>query len=426
MICYIFTRGVAHDTKICIQAQSLFLEGDQQEEGAMMGIETGLDRFKKHPWKQLKGQSIGLLANQASVDQDLMNAKKVIAELLPGQLKYLFGPQHGFWGEDQDNMVETEHSLDPELHIPVVSLYGTKAGMLSEVLEALDLLIIDLQDVGTRVYTFISTMLHCLKQAASAGKRVLVLDRPNPLGGAIVEGNLLRLEFASMVGPFTLPMRHGMTIGELAYLLNDALNIGCDITVLPLKGWRRHMWWGDIGRRWVMPSPNMPLPSSAQVYPGQVMWEGTNVSEGRGTCRPFEIFGAPFIDPFIIKEALSPKDSAGCYLQEYWFRPTFHKWMGERCGGFMIHVLEPYRYRPFRTSLALLKAVMETYRQDFTWRRPPYEYEFTRLPIDLIFGDSRIRTRLEEGRSIEELLGGYSQELRYFLEVRRPYLGYGE
>jgi len=392
----------------------------------MARIETGLDRFKNEYWKGLKGQSLGLLANQASVDGDLVNAKEVISSLLPGQLKFLLGPQHGFWGEDQDNMIETEDSLDPELHIPVVSIYGTKAEKLPRMLDSVELLIIDLQDVGTRVYTFISTMLQCLKEAAKVGKEVLILDRPNPLGGAFVEGNLLRAEFSSLVGPFTLPMRHGMTIGELAYLINDGLKIGCDLTVLSLKAWQRHMLWKDLGRRWVMPSPNMPLFSTAQVYPGQVLWEGTNISEGRGTCRPFEIFGAPFIIPAAVKRRLSPRHLAGCYLRECWFRPTFNKWEGQLCGGFMIHVLDPLVYRPFQTSIALLKAVIDAFGEDFSWREPPYEYEFHKLPIDLIFGDSSIRVGLESGMSVDAILEDCSQGREEFLKFRKPYLIYEE
>lgn len=329
-------------------------------------------------------------------------------------------------GEDQDNMVETEDYLDPELQIPVFSLYGNKIDRRSDILGTIDLLIIDLQDVGTRVYTFPTTMLYCLKEAARAGKRVLILDRPNPLGGIIVEGNLLRPEFYSIVGPFTLPMRHGLTLGELAYLFKDAFKIDCDITVISLKGWRRHMVWKDTGLRWIMPSPNMPLLETAQVYPGQVIWEGTNISEGRGTCRPFEIFGAPFIDPLMIKEAVASADIEGCYLQEYYFRPTFNKWKGKLCGGFMIQVLNPIIYRPYRTSLSLLKTIVETYRDEFAWRKPPYEYDFKRLPIDLIFGDSSIRVALEQGKNINELLEDCSKELEGFLESRRPYLIYKE
>ena len=243
----------------------------------MAKVATGLDQFEEGYWKELKGQSLGLLANQASLDHNLKNAKDVISSLLSGHLKILFGPQHGFRGEDQDNMIETDNYVDPELHIPVFSLYGNKPGKLSDILETIDILIIDLQDVGTRVYTFIGTMLYCLKEAARTGKRVLILDRPNPLGGMIVEGNLVRPELYSLVGPFALPMRHAMTIGELAHLFNDVFKIDCDITVVPLKGWYRHMLWNDTGLRWIMPSPNMPFFETALVYPGQIIWEGTNL-----------------------------------------------------------------------------------------------------------------------------------------------------
>ncbi len=390
----------------------------------MAKIATALDQFGQKSWKKFRGLSLALLANQASVDNNLQNAKNVISALLPGQLKILFGPQHGFRGEDQDNMIETEDYLDPELNIPAFSLYGNKADRLSDILSNIDLLIIDLQDVGTRVYTFITTMLYCLKEAAKAGKRVLVLDRPNPLGGEIVEGNLLHPEFYSLVGPFALPMRHGMTIGELAYLFKDVFKIDCDTTVVPLEGWGRQMLWKDTGLRWIMPSPNMPFLETALVYPGQVIWEGTNISEGRGTCRPFEIFGAPFINPLIIKKRLTSKDIEGCCLQEYYFRPTFNKWEEKLCGGFMIHVLNPKNYRPYRTSLALLKIIIETYRDEFAWRKPPYEYDFKRLPIDLILGNSSIRASLEKGKDIDELLGDCSKELEDFLESRKPYLIY--
>jgi len=392
----------------------------------MAKIATGLDQFEEEFWKRFRGQSLGLLANQASLNHNLQHARDVISTLLPGQLKILFGPQHGFRGEDQDNMVETEDYFDTELHIPVFSLYGNKGDDLSDILDTIDLLIIDLQDVGTRVYTFISTMLYALKGAGRAGKRVLILDRPNPLGGIIVEGHLLHPEFYSLVGPFTLPMRHGMTIGELAYLFKDAFKIDCDITVLPLKAWRRHMLWKDTGLTWIMPSPNMPLLETALVYPGQVIWEGTNISEGRGTCRPFEIFGAPFVKPSIVKKGLVSKDIEGCYLREHYFRPTFNKWKGRLCGGFMIHVLNPNIYRPYRTSLALLKIIVETYRDEFAWRKPPYEYDFERLPIDLILGDSSIRATLEEGKDIKKLLEDCSEELEGFLESRKPYLIYKE
>ncbi len=386
---------------------------------------TGLDKFEKGFWKKLKGKALGLVANQASVDRNLNSGTRVINSLLPGHLKALFGPQHGFRGEEQDNMVESEEYIDPELNLPVFTLYGSKKGKLFEVMDSIDLFLIDLQDVGTRVYTFASTLLYCLRQAADSDKEIIILDRPNPLGGTIVEGNILRPEFYSIVGPFSIPMRHGMTMGELAKLFNDAFKIGCDIKVVSAEGWSRYMLWKDTGLRWIMPSPNMPFAETAQVYPGQVLWEGTNVSEGRGTCRPFEIFGAPFIDPYRIKNRLSEKDMAGAFLQEQFFRPTFHKWEGRLCGGFMIYITDPQLFRPFRTSLALLKNILEEYRDEFSWRQPPYEFEYTRLPIDMILGDPAIRVSLEGGRGIDNILNDASEELEAFLESRRPYLIYG-
>ena len=392
----------------------------------MARIATGLDKFEEGFWKRLKGRSLGLLANQASVNRNLISAKDVISGLLPGQLKVVIGPQHGFRGEDQDNMIETDEYLDPDLNIPVYTAYGSKIDRLTDILDNIDLLIIDLQDVGTRVYTFISTMLYCLRGCAKKGKGVIVLDRPNPLGGEIIEGNILRPEFFSIVGPFSLPMRHGMTIGEMAYLFKDVFKLECDINVVPLEGWTRSMFWNDTGLRWIMPSPNMPLFETALVYSGQVIWEGTNISEGRGTCRPFEVFGAPFINPSDLKKSLNTNNTEGCLLQDCSFRPTFNKWSGSVCHGFMIHVLNPYVYRPYQTSLAILKGVIETCIDDFSWRSPPYEYDLERPPIDLIFGDSSVRVKLEEGIDLDSFLEGCSKEIDGFIESRTPYLLYEE
>jgi len=248
---------------------------------------TGLDYIELENGKKLKGQRLGLLANQASVNHNLSTVREVIAHLFPGQLKALLGPQHGYGGEDQDNMVETPHSHDEILKIPVFSLYAESREPASTMFDLIDTLIIDLQDVGTRVYTFASTMLNCLRAAAKYGKRVIILDRPNPLGGDVAEGNLLQPELYSFVGPCSLPMRHGLTIGEMARVFNHLFELDCDLEIIPMQGWQRNMLWDQTGLRWTMPSPNMPLSQTAQVYPGQVIWEGTNLSEGRGTCRPF-------------------------------------------------------------------------------------------------------------------------------------------
>ena len=390
----------------------------------MTKVATGLDLFRDEYWKKLKDCRLGLLSNQASLDANLNSAKEIITQLLPGQLKALFGPQHGHRGEEQDNMVETDHAYDEELKIPVFSLYSKYREPLPEMFELIDILIIDLQDVGTRVYTFASTMLNCLKTAAKSGRKILILDRPNPLGGEILEGNLLKSELYSFIGPFSIPMRHGLTMAEMARVFADAYNIESDLDIIPMRGWSRCMLWQDTGLKWIMPSPNMPVPETAQVYPGQVIWEGTNLSEGRGTCRPFEIFGAPFLDTKLIKHHLVPEAISGCHLQEISFRPTFQKWGGQSCNGFMIHILDHEAYRPFFTAMALLKVTLEIHRNDFTWREPPYEYEYERMPIDIILGDSNLRREIETGVDLMVIKERWDKESEEFLQFRTPYLLY--
>lgn len=390
----------------------------------MAKVTLGLDVFREQYWKEVKGCRLGLLSNQASLDSRLRPAREVISQLLPGRLKALFGPQHGHGGEDQDNMIETGHFHDRELDIPVFSLYSQFREPLPEMLDLIDILIIDLQDVGTRVYTFSSTMLNCLKAAANSGVKVVILDRPNPLGGEIVEGNKLRRELYSFVGPFSLPMRHGLTMGEMARMFNDVFDIDSDLHIVPMNSWSRDMMWGETGLRWVMPSPNMPLPETALVYPGQVLWEGTNLSEGRGTTRPFEIFGAPFLDTKLIKQRMAPETMEGCHLQEISFRPTFNKWGGEICRGFMIHLLDHRTFRPYFTALALLRAVVQTCKREFEWKPPPYEYEYERMPIDLILGDPSLRPDMEGDVDLFEIKEKWDEELGEFLEWRRPYLIY--
>ena len=385
---------------------------------------TGLDVVKEEYSVRLRGARLGLLSNQSSLDRTLTPAKEAINRAFPGQLKALFGPQHGHGGIDQDNMIETGHSYDPVLDIPIFSLYSEKREPAPEMLEPVDILLIDLQDVGTRVYTFASTVLQCLKAASRSGKRVLVLDRPNPLGGERVEGNLLEPGLYSFVGPYRFPMRHGLTMGEMALAFNEAYHLGCDLEIVPMKGWKRHMDWPDTGLRWIMPSPNMPLYETAQVYPGQVIWEGTNISEGRGTCRPFEIFGAPFVNTREILKALDQARLSGCVLQEISFRPTFHKWKEEVCSGFMIHVTDPRRFFPYFTALSLLQAILTVHPQHFCWKEPPYEYEYSKLPIDLITGDEGIRKTLEEGRDLLYLKERWDEDLRGFLGWRSPHLLY--
>lgn len=390
----------------------------------MKRVSVGLDVFQDEYWHRFKGQRLGLLSNQASLDRHLRPAKYVISELMPGQLKGLFGPQHGHGGAEQDNMIETDHSYDAELKLPVFSLYSGTREPLEEMLDLMDTLIIDLQDVGTRVYTFSSTMLNCLKAASRTGKNIVILDRPNPLGGEIVEGNLLKQDLHSFVGPFAFPMRHGLTMAEMARIFHSAFGLNCALEIVPMQGWERKMLWQDTGVRWAMPSPNMPIPESAMVYPGQVIWEGTNISEGRGTCRPFEMLGAPFLDTKAVRAFLHPPALRGCVLQEITFRPTFQKWSDKTCTGYMIHVLDPLSFRPYFLSLSLLRAILSAHGDRFEWRSPPYEYEFERLPIDLILGDRSLREDLERGEDMDRIRKKWEPELLKFLEWRESFLLY--
>jgi uncharacterized protein YbbC (DUF1343 family) len=385
----------------------------------MENVKTGLECLIAAPPEWLFGKRIGLLCNPASVDRRFRHARTLIHQTFPGQLTALFSPQHGFYAEKQDNMIESENGRDPLLQIPLFSLYGKTRIPTKEMLDTIDVLIVDLQDAGTRVYTFIYTLSYCMEAARDQGKSVLVLDRPNPVNGRQVEGNCLSMDCASFVGRYPIPMRHGLTIGEMAGLFNRNYGIGCHLEVIPMTGWKRAMGYADTGLPWVAPSPNLPTPASAIVYPGQVIWEGTNVSEGRGTTQPFELFGAPFLAPERILSSLTDKDLQGIVLRETAFEPTSGKWQGKRCSGFQIHVMDPDSYQPYITSLKLLQAVMRHHVNDFSWKNPPYEYEFERLPIDLIIGDAEIRKRMERMDSVDDIAESWNPGLNRFVEDSR-------
>ncbi|HEY9074272.1 MAG TPA: DUF1343 domain-containing protein, partial [Desulfobaccales bacterium] len=327
-------------------------------------------------------------------------------------------------GEKQDNMIASADFVDPDLQLPVVSLYGPRMAPPAEALAEVDAVLVDMQDVGTRVYTFAATMAKVMAAAAPLGKKVAVLDRPNPIGGTAVEGNMLRPEWASFVGPYPLPMRHGFTLGELARYYRGTQKIDCDLEVMPLMGWQRGAYFDATGLPWVLPSPNLPTLEGCLVYPGQVLLEGTNLSEGRGTTRPFELFGAPFLSPRHVKAILP--ELPGVILREAHFEPTFHKWAGEICRGFQLHVTDQASFKPYYTTLALLAAIRQLYPQQFAWRQPPYEYETERLPIDLLTGDAAIRLGVEEGKTAAELEAEWQKDLTGFMEERREFLLYPE
>jgi uncharacterized protein YbbC (DUF1343 family) len=377
----------------------------------MAAVKPGLDVFVSTPPQSVKGQRLGLLCNPASVDCQLTHARERIERELPGQLKALYSPQHGFYAEKQDNMIESADRLDGATGLPVFSLYGDTRIPTRTMLDPIDIMLVDLQDVGTRVYTFIYTLSHCMEAARQHGKKIIVLDRPNPVGGDRVEGNLLAPDCTSFVGRYPIPMRHGLTIGELAVLFNTHFGIDCELEVVPMQGWRREMDFRRTGLPWVAPSPNLPTPESAMVYPGQVIWEGTNISEGRGTCQPFELFGAPFLVPDRLLREIDTDFIAGAVLRPIVFEPTSNKWAGRSCRGFQIHVVDPLRFSPVAISLSLYRAVYQLFPNQFAYKQPPYEYEYERLPMDLILGDRQVRSQIEAGVSLADIIAGWTASL---------------
>ena len=387
----------------------------------MAKVTTGLECFLKSPPKWVSDSRLGLLCNPASVDPMFNHARFLVNRRLPGKLTALYSPQHGFFAEKQDNMIESADMEEPDLKIPVYSLYGKTRMPTEEMLDPIDVLLVDLQDVGTRVYTFMYTLSYCLEAAEAFNKKVVVLDRPNPINGLTIEGNCLKPDWRSFVGRFPLPMRHGLTIGELAHLFNEHFGIDCGLEVIQMEGWRRSMFFGQTGLPWVPPSPNLPGPVSTMVYPGQVIWEGTNVSVGRGTTQPFELFGAPYISPEKITATISAESIPGIILREAVFEPTANKWQARPCRGFQIHVTDPHEFRPYETGLRLLQAVIRHHQKDFEWKQPPYEYETKKLPIDLIVGDGKIRSRLEKMEPVESIVESWQTELQEFSEISKQY-----
>jgi len=391
----------------------------------MKQVIPGIQQLKAAPPPWLKQARLGLLCNQASIDPFSRPSSHIIAELAGKNLRALFAPQHGITGEAQANMVETEDGVAPELAIPIYSLYSSLTRTpTEEQLAQIDCLLIDLQDCGTRVYTFATTMGLCLEAAAQYKKKVVVLDRPNPINAEQIEGNLLKESLRSFVGLASLPMRHGMTMGELARFFNNERKIGADLEICTMQGYKREDLFADTGLPWIPPSPNMKTPATALVYPGQVLLEGTNLSEGRGTARPFECLGAPFINPSLLRQKLEKRNLLGVRFQEISFTPQFDKWQGELCRGLEIQITDARAYKPYYTTLAIIQEIMSAWPNQFCFIPPPYEYEFERLPIDIITGDEAIKKGLEAGRDLDEMEKSWQKELEGFLAKRKQYLLY--
>jgi uncharacterized protein YbbC (DUF1343 family) len=373
--------------------------------------------------RRLHGLRVGIVCNHASVDRGFAHIVDRLAGADGVRLAAIFGPQHGFRSDVQDNMIETPHGDDALRRVPIYSLYSDTREPTAEMLAGLDVLVIDLQDIGARIYTYIYTMANCLRAAARHGVPVIVCDRPNPIGGA-VEGARLVAGYESFVGQFPIPMRHGMTIGELARLFNERYAIGAALEVVPMRGWRRDQFFDATGLPWVMPSPNMPTLDTAVVYPGTVLFEGVMLSEGRGTTRPFELVGAPWIDAERFAAAMNAHGLPGAYFRPAGFEPTFQKYARQACGGCQVHVLDRGAFLPVLTGVALIDTFRRFDPDRFAWRQPPYEYEHEKLPIDILAGSATLRTQIEAGTPLMEIAASWREDEQAFARERAPYLLY--
>jgi uncharacterized protein YbbC (DUF1343 family) len=372
----------------------------------------------------IDGARVGLISNPASVDRHLRHIADRLAAHPRARLAALFGPQHGFRSDVQDDMIETRHARDEVRRVPVYSLYSEVREPTAEMLRDLDVLVIDLQDVGVRIYTYIYTMANCLKAARAHGLKVIVCDRPNPIGGVQVEGPVLVRGFESFVGMYPIPMRHGLTIGEIARLFNGHFGIGADLEVIAMEGWRRDMYWDDTGRTWIISSPNIPTFDTTLVYPGGVLFEGTNVSEGRGTTRPFELLGAPWVIAERFADAMNDRGLPGVFFRPVVFEPTFHKHARTACAGVQPHVLDRRAFRPVESGVALIEAFRAAAPDRFAWKSPPYEYEYEKMPIDCLAGSSQLREQIDGGVPAGEIAAGWAEPVAEFERVRAQYLLY--
>lgn len=400
--------------------KSLKLSGEQRRYQVALGVE----RLLGEQQSLLKGARVGLICNQASVAHGYRHAADLFREHPEINLTALFGPQHGIRGEVQDNMVETPHTFDRETGVPVYSLYSETREPTADMLQDVDVLVCDLQDVGCRIYTFIYTLANCMRAAQRYGKRIMVCDRPNPINGEAVAGNVLEAGQESFVGQFPLPTRHGMTICELASMFRDQWGIVCDLELVTMEGWARELWMDETDAPWVLPSPNIPTLEAATVFPGSVHLEGTQMSEGRGTTRPFELIGAPYLEAAAYARALNELDLAGVEFRACHFRPTFQKHAGQSCGGVQLHVSERDEFEPVLAGIAAVKVALDSHPEEFRWKEPPYEYVHDRNPFDVIAGTTRLREGLESGSSLGEIKKSWEPALERFKRTREKFLLY--
>lgn len=393
----------------------------------MKRVILGLEKLLANPAEYLCGSTLGLVVNQTSLTSNGQLSIGQFSNNKTFQLKALLAPEHGIYGVDQDMELVSDET-DPLSGLPVQSLYGSDTSSLTPsptILNGIDNLVFDIQDVGSRYYTFIYTLANCMKTCAQSNTRMIVCDRPNPINGLAVEGNLVKKAFHSFVGQYPIPNRHGMTVGELAILFNQHFGIKCDLKVIPMDGWERPMWYDETGLPWVSPSPNMPSLSTATVYPGMCLIEGTLLSEGRGTTLPFEQVGAPFINAESLAKILNKENLPGLFFRPQYFKPQFQKWSGKVCGGVQLHVTERNKIKPLATSISVLFSIKKLYPNAFSWRTEAYEFVKDRLAIDLLYGDSTLREAIESGNlSINNLEKTWEDDIKFFYSQREACLIY--
>ena len=390
-------------------------------------VHTGLEQISNKLPKELIGKRIGVLCHSPSITSDFLHITDIFSSGEDCFLTAIFGPQHGIYGQTQDNMIEWNSNTHPVYRIPVYSLYGEHRKPTPEMLGRIDALVVDLQDVGARLYTYIWTVKLCMEACAEAGIPVWILDRPNPVGRVPYDGPVLKEEYFTFVGGASIPLCHRMTIGEMAVWIKGKYIENCDLHVVWMKGWRRNSLFDETGLPWILPSPNMPTLRTALVYPGMVLIEALNISEGRGTTIPFELFGAPFIDPIKLKMNLDGRKIKGCVFRIHDFIPTFNKFMGKPCHGFQIHVTDPAVFYPVAVAYELFSAIFETTSQgSMEFNKPPYEYEYKLMPFDILSGDSDMRTALINRVSVRVERQRWQSEIDEFRKEFRQISAYPE
>jgi uncharacterized protein YbbC (DUF1343 family) len=378
-------------------------------------VTTGLQAILNDFPVELKAKNIGILCHAPSITPDFKHISEIFHKRKDCRLVALFGPQHGIHGQTQDNMIEWQSIKHPEFNIPLYSLYGEHRKPSPAMLRDIDVFLIDLQDVGARLYTYIWTVKLVMEACSEAGITVIVLDRPNPVGRLPFDGPVLKKEFFTFVGGATIPLCHRMTIGEMAQWIREKDYPTCDLKVIKMKNWKRSSLYSETSLPWVLPSPNIPTLQSAIVYPGTVLIEALNLSEGRGTTIPFELFGAPYINSTSLKKNLDDRKIEGCVFRPHDYIPTFHKYSGELCHGMQIHVTDTGEFKPVETALEVLDAIIETSAEgSLVFKQPPYEYEYTLMPFDILSGDEGMRETLAGRKNLKEEKERWADEIAAF------------